>query len=99
VISLSPNQFLTLYLWFPLAALLFFLLLIARFYQKFSGERTYFRLFLLPVVIFGAAAVRYASIDRLMGDPVGDMLMAAAGIILTGLCVTLYRVMIMQQKK
>ena len=98
MISLSLNQFLILYLWFPLAALLFFLLLIARFYQKFSGERTFFRFFLVPVVLFGGAVVRYASIDQVIGDPVGDLLLAVAGVVLVGLCFTLYRLMIVQQK-
>jgi hypothetical protein len=98
LISLSINQFLTLFLWFPLAALLSFLLLIARFYQKFSGERTYFRLFLVPVVLFGGAAVRYASIDQVIGDPLGDILQAVAGVVLIALCLKLYQLMIVQQK-
>jgi hypothetical protein len=98
LISLSLNQFLTLFLWFPLAALLFFLLLIARFYQKFSGERTYFRFFLVPVVLFGGAAVRYASIDRVSGDQIGDLFQTVAGAVLIGLCIILYRLMILQQK-
>ena len=84
------NRFLILYTWFPLAALLFFLLLIARFYQRFSNTRTYFRLFLLPIVLFGAAAVRYGSINTLAGDPFGDLLIAAAGVLLLFLCFILY---------
>lgn len=98
MISLSINQFLALFLWFPLAALLSFLLLIARFYQKFSGERTYSRLFLVPVALFGGAAVRYASIDQVIGDPLGDILQAAAGVVLIALCLKLYQLMIVQQK-
>ena len=99
MISLSPGQFLVLYLWFPLTALLFFLLLIARFYQKFSGEQTFFRLFLLPVTLFGAAAVRYASLDQVTGDGVGDALYALGGIVLLALCAVLYRRMVLQQEK
>lgn len=97
--SLSLNQFLMLYIWFPLAALLFFLLLIARFYQKFSGERTYFEGFLLPVILFGAAAVRYASLNSAANDVLADMLSAAGGVILIGLCIVLYRLMILQREK
>ena len=88
------NRFLTLFTWFPLAALLFFLLLIARFYQRFSDNRTYFRLFLLPIILFGASAVRYGSIDSIAGDPVGDLLAGAAGLITVALCVNLYRYML-----
>lgn len=85
------SQLLLLYTWFALAAVLFFLLLIARFYEKFSGERTYFRLFLVPMLLFGAAAVRYSSIDRIAHDALGDLFLAAAGLLLAWLCVRLYR--------
>lgn len=88
------HQALILYTWFPLTVLLFFLLLIARFYQKFSGKRTYFRFFMLPMVLFGAAAVRYASIDQIQGDILGDLLSASAGVSLLVLSVTLYRQML-----
>ena len=89
--ALSLNQFLMLYIWFPLAAALFLLLLIARFYEKFSGEQTLFRFFVLPIVFFGIASVRYASINRMAGDTAGDLLMAVGGIILAALCAFLYR--------
>lgn len=82
-----------LYIWFPLAALLFLLLLIARFYEKFSGEQTFFQLFTLPIVFFGAATVRYASINQMAGDAWGDILMALGGVTLIGLCLFLYRQM------
>ncbi len=88
---LSLNQFLMLYNWFPLAALLFLLLLIARFYEKFSGEQTYFRLFSLPIMLFGAATVRYASVNRMAGDGWADGLMAVGGVVLIALCLFLYR--------
>jgi hypothetical protein len=93
VTSLSINQLLTLYIWFPLAVLLFFLLMIARFYEKFSGQRTFFRWFFLPIVLFGVMAVRYASINRVAGDMLADAAGALAGIILIGLCANLYRLM------
>jgi len=80
-----------LYIWFPLAALLFLLLLIARFYEKFSGERTNFKVFALPIVLFGAATVRYASINRMAGDLWADVLMSAGGVILMVMCLLLYR--------
>lgn len=91
--AVSVSQFLTLYAWFPLAILLVFLLLIARFYQRFANEQTYFGLFLLPIVLFGAASVRYSSIDQIGGDLLADVLSAAGGIVLIGLCLLLYRLM------
>jgi hypothetical protein len=80
-----------LYIWFPLAALLFMLLLIARFYEKFSGEKTYFRLYTLPIVLFGTATVRYASVNRMAGDVWADGMMAIGGIILIALCLFLFQ--------
>lgn len=80
--AISVSQLLTLYSWFPLAALLIFLLLIARFYQKFSSETTYYRLYVVPVLFFGASTIRYASMNRLAGDMLGDLLMGAGGLTL-----------------
>lgn len=95
--SVSLNQFFMLFMWFPLAALLLLMLLVARFFRKFSGQQTYFRLFGLVIVLFGAAMVRYASIDRITGDLPGDVIMGIAGVILIGLCVHLLRLMVWGQ--
>lgn len=89
----SLNQFLLLYSWFPLAALLFFLLLIARFYHKFSGERIFFRFFALPIVGFGLAAMRAASIHYL-DDPLINLLNALSGLVLLLLCARVYQRML-----
>jgi hypothetical protein len=62
-------------------------MLIARFYQRFSGEKTYFRLFLIPLLLFGVQAVRETNFAR---DDVGNLLAAIAGVMLIGLCVFLY---------
>jgi hypothetical protein len=93
VISITPNQILLLYTWFPLASLIAITLLIARFYEGFSGDRTYYQWFLVPLVLFGVGSVRYASIDRIAGDSLGDMLMGGAGVVLIGLSLRLYRLM------
>jgi hypothetical protein len=90
VSPLSLGQALFLYTWFPLAALLFFLLLIARFYQKFSHKRTLFRLYVVPMFLFGVGAVRYSSINRFGGDLLGDGVVAAGGLLLLFLCAWLY---------
>ena len=96
--SLSINQFLYLYSWFPLAALIFIVLLIARFYQNFSGERTYFSFYLVPLVLFGASAVRYASLNQVAGDMLGDILSGTAGVVLLYLSVLLFRLMMTGRK-
>jgi hypothetical protein len=93
VAAVSISQFLMLYNWFVLVGLLVFLLLIARFYQRSSGESTYFRLFSLPIVLFGSATVRYASINQIAGDGLGDMLYIVAGTILVVQCLFLYHIM------
>jgi len=85
------SQLLMLYSWFALAALLFFFMLIARFYEKFSGEKTYFRWLVFPAALFGIATVRYASVDLVTNDPIGDIAMAAAGILLITLSIHIYR--------
>ena len=91
--AVSLSQFLMLYSWFALAGLLVFLLLIARFYQRFSGETTRFQLFTLPLLLFGVATVRYASINQIAGDGLGDGLLLLAGSVLVIQCLFLYRVM------
>lgn len=93
------TQVLLLYAWFPLAFILFIMLLIARFYQSFSGDRTYYRLYILPLVLLGAAAVRYASLSLLAGDLFADALLAVGGLVLLILCIYLYNRMIMQGRK
>ncbi len=89
MIARSLHQVLTLYTWFPFAGLIIFLLLIARFYQKFSGERTHYRWFVLPVMLFGVAVVRYSSIHQVTGDWLGDLALAIGGVLLVWLSVAL----------
>jgi hypothetical protein len=91
--AVSISQFLMLYAWFPLSILLIFLLLIARFYGRTSGERMYFGWFVVPVILFGAATARYSSLNRIAGDSLGDVLFAGAGAFLIVMCVFLYHVM------
>ena len=66
------------------------MLLIARFYQKFSGQRTYFWYYGVVVVLFGVVAVRYASVGIVIGDKFTDIVSMIAGGILLLLCVILY---------
>ncbi len=90
---LALAQLLSLYTWFALAALLLIALLIARFYQQFSGEKTHFRWFFVPIVLFGASVLRYNSIDRIVGDPIGEIAAGLSAAILFILSLRLYRQM------
>lgn len=91
--AVSLSQLLLLYTGFALALLLVFLLLIARFYQRFSGERTYFRWFVAPALLFAAGVVRYASLDQIAGDALAEALMAGGGVVIIALCVYLHQLM------
>lgn len=91
--AITAHQALTIFSWFVLAILLFILLLIARFYQNVSGEKTRFWVFGLPIVIFGIASARYAYVDRASGDPFGDLLWIVGGVLLAALCISLYNLM------
>lgn len=82
MLPISLSQALTLYTWFPLTALLFILLLVARFYERFSGRRTYYRWYVVPMFSFGVSAVRYTSHQLIIGDPIGDLALTVAGAFL-----------------
>jgi len=87
------HQFLVIYAWFPLASLLGMLLLVARIYQKFSGQRTYYWLFLVPVVLFGVAAVRDAGSPS-QPDVLVALLSFSGGVVLMGLSLLLAYLML-----
>lgn len=91
----APNviQFLILSSWFLLSILIALMLLIARFYQNVSGERTFYWLFGMPIVLFGIAAVRYAFIGKLGGDTLADLASLAGGLLLALMCIYLYNLM------
>jgi hypothetical protein len=92
--TITAHQALTIFSWFALAALLFMLLLIGRFYRNVTGEHTRFWMFVLPIIFFGLASARYAFIDQAIGsDPLGDTLWLMGGLLLAGICIYLYNLM------
>jgi hypothetical protein len=91
--AITAHQILTIISWFVLAALLALMLLIGRFYQNVTGERTHFWVFSIPIVLFGFASARYAFIDRVSGDALGDLLLFSGGAVLAGMCIYLYNLM------
>lgn len=84
------GQALTLFIWFMLAVVLLFLLLIARMYWVVSSEKTYYWVFLIPIGLFGVASVRQAFIGG-TGDLLADGFWAIGGLLLIILCAYLYR--------
>jgi len=71
---------LTIYAWVIVSALIVFLWRIAFFYEKTSSRWVGHYLVLLPGLVMLAGVVRYyVSGKRLVGDPVGDLLLFVGG--------------------
>lgn len=96
------SAFLIVYSWIVAAILVFFLFLIARFYELRFGQRSYYQLLLVPLSLFIAAAIWDAFfVNDYMGDPlldfVGatgpDLLLFVGGLFLLILCYSLFRTM------
>lgn len=75
-----------------------FLFLIARFYEKFSGQKTYFRFFIVPIVLFGTAAVRSGAGNTNIEVAAADLFAAGGGISLLLLTINLALKMLNKQR-
>jgi hypothetical protein len=74
------NTVLSAYNWAAVIVALLFLLLIARFYEVKSGERSHFLWFLIPVVFFLVAGIQSIALHgSTLGDPVFEAFVFAAG--------------------
>ena len=83
-----------LYIWIALAILLFFLSAIARFYEKKAGQRSYYQAFIVSILLFGAATIRYLFTSPLfIGDFWGAGLRLLASIVVIGFGVFLLNLM------
>ncbi len=90
----SLSGILTIYSWGGIVITLLFLFLIARFYEKKSGQKSYYQFFLLPLVLFLLSAIRYLfSTDEFVGDVTGDTLLFSAGLVLGFLSYSLLNLM------
>jgi hypothetical protein len=91
---------LNIYSWAVIAITLFFICLIARFYEKKSGQNTHCHLFFLPLVLFLLGAIQYlfSSYD-FAGDVVGDTLLFSGGLILSFLGASLLSLMTRGSKR
>lgn len=95
MVELSLYQALTIYAWFPLAFTLGTLLLIARFYERFSASHTYWRLYTLPILGYAAAYVREAALAY-HHDSFADLMQAASGLLVLVLVARLSTLMLRQ---
>ena len=92
---------LTLCPWVLIAALVFFLILIARFYEKkyaelhrsVPGQETYYFLFSIPLALFLLAAGRYMLSRDFAGNVLADMALFGGGILLAALAYRLQHLM------
>ena len=91
--SVSAHQFLMIYAWFGLTALVFLAALIARFYERLSGQHTYYQLFAVPIAAFAGATVRLVGRDQVAGDGWANAFLLVGGMVLAALCLHVYRLM------
>ncbi len=80
--------------WVLFCVILLFLALIGRFYESKAYERTLYKLYILPILLYLAAGVIYAfKGDDFVGDLWGDALLTLAGLISIGLVEYLFTTM------
>jgi hypothetical protein len=75
------DTILTIYVWVAAAAVIFFLFLIARFFQKKSEQRSYFQYYVIPAGLFLVVGIRFAfGQGSYVEDPIANGLLFLAGI-------------------
>ena len=94
---MSLNQLILLYMWFATTAILLFLLIIARFYEQFSGKKTHYRWVILVIIGFGIGFIRYAEVSVLLGDMPGDLILGSSGLFLIGFSSRLFWMMVINR--
>jgi tellurite resistance protein TehA-like permease len=99
VIALTAPQILIVVAWFLMAILIGFVVLIARFYEDVSGERTYYPAYFVTILCFAGASARSAFTNAADGDPLATVLWVIGAVSLAFLCVYLYNLMTARQKK
>ena len=86
-------RLLTILAWLGVAALLILLYRIAYFYEVSARRPTHYRWFLAPLVLLGLGGLRYAWVNTVVGDVIGDSLLLAGGFVLILLGMYLLREM------
>ncbi len=85
---------LSFYVGCAIAVLQIFLFLIARFYQRMTGERTRPGLFLVSAALLLAGDLLYVSqVPQLAGNTLADVFLLAGGCVLVGSSYPLLRAM------
>jgi len=86
---------LTIYIWGIVSILLYFIFLIARFYEQKSGRRTYYNAFLVAIGLFALAAIKYALFTTIIvGDTWADLIRFPAALITGGFGLYLLNLMV-----
>jgi hypothetical protein len=75
----------TLYTWGGVSILLFLLFAIARFFERKSGRKSFYPLFLLPILLFLGSALRYLYVGDFVGDLWGDLGRVIGAVLVCGL--------------
>ncbi len=79
------SAILSIYIWGVVCLLVYCLFAIARFYEQKAGQKSYYAVFLVPIVLFALAAIKYLwLVPKITGDPVGDVMWFLGGITLMG---------------
>lgn len=79
-----------LFSWFPLSFTMVVMMLIGRFYARFSGKRTDWPMLLVPLILYALATVREARVGA-PGDALADVLFGMAGGVMLFIVIRLYR--------
>jgi hypothetical protein len=90
--SLLANV-LALYTWGGVSVLLVFLFAIARFFERKSSRKSFYPLFLLPILLFMGSAIRYIVVGDVVGDLWGDLGRILGGVLVCGLGFYLLKLM------
>jgi len=88
------TKLLILLIWTGVAVLLYLLNRIGRFFQITTGVRSFYQMFLVPLVLFLLGMARYLVIEAgFAGDVLGDLLFFAGGVCLSLVGYFLFRLM------
>jgi hypothetical protein len=96
---LTVHQILTVFAWFLMTIIVGFLILIAKFYEDVSGERTYYLGYTVPILCFAGASARYAFNNEISNDVFANILWVIGGITLAILSSYLYNLMVKRPQK
>ncbi|HET90157.1 MAG TPA: hypothetical protein ENN99_05380 [Chloroflexi bacterium] len=85
---------LSIYSWSIIGVLLLFLVRIAYFYEKTSGQKTSYRLLAVPILLLAGGVGWYLFHGgTFIGEPVGDLLLFGGGALLSAFGIRLQEFM------